>query len=180
MIKKFFAALAILVVILAVVVAMQPDDFYVERSITIAAAPDVVFSKINDLHIWETWSPWAKLDPKMQMTYEGAPSGVGAISGWNGNDEVGQGRSTILESRPNQYIKIQLDFMRPMEATNMTEFQFSDKSGQTLVKWNMSGKNNFIGKAVGLVMNCEKMVGDQFDEGLANLKKISEASTSNL
>lgn len=176
MIKKFFAALSILLIIIAVVVEMQPDAFYVERSMTISTAPEVVFTKINDLHSWPTWSPWVKLDPKMQTAYEGSPAGVGAISGWNGNDEVGEGRSTILESRPNEFIKIKLDFLRPMEATNMTEFRFSNRDGVTTVKWNMSGKNNFIGKAVGLVMNYEKMVGDQFEEGLTNLKKISESS----
>lgn len=176
MIKKIFILLVAIVSVLCVVVAMQPDDFRVERSITVEAAPDVVFMHVNDFHNWVNWSPWAKLDPAMQVTFDGPSSGVGAINGWKGNAEVGEGQSTILESRAGEFIKIKLEFIKPMVATNMSEFSFKGVDGKTLVTWNMSGKQNFLSKAVGLIMNCEKMVGDQFEQGLLNLKTISEAS----
>lgn len=160
---------------LTVVVSRQPDTFQVTRSATINAAPAVVFAQVNDLLKWEAWSPWAKMDPKATSSYEGAPSGVGASMSWAGNRSVGQGKMTITNSHPSDLVELRLEFEKPMKGTNEAQFTFKPEGKQTVVTWSMQGKNNFIAKAVGLVMNCDKMVGGQFEQGLSQLKAVSES-----
>ena len=169
------AAVAIVAVLIAVV-AMQPSDFRLARSVTISTPPTVVFAQVNDFHNWNAWSPWAKMDPTMKQTFEGAPSGTGAIYSWVGNKQVGEGRMTILESRPNDLVRIKLEFMKPFAATNTAEFTFKSEGSQTVVAWSMYGKNNFMGKALHLFMNMDKIVGGQFEKGLAQLKSAAEAA----
>jgi uncharacterized protein YndB with AHSA1/START domain len=180
MIKKTLLALIGLVVvaiaIFAVVAAVQPDEFKVSRSAVIPASPEQVFSQVNDFHKWEEWSPWAKLDPNSKETFSGPASGQGASFAWAGNQEVGEGSMTITESRPNERILINLEFIKPFAGTSLTEFTFQPQGDQTLVTWTMSGKNNFIGKAVGLFMNCDKMVGGQFEKGFANMKAAVQSA----
>ncbi len=175
--KYVVSALVVIVVAFAVIVALQPADFRVTRSAAIAAPPEKVFSQVNNLHQWEAWSPWAKLDPAAKNTYEGPAAGVGAAFAWSGNRDVGEGRMTITESRPNEMIRMNLEFIKPFKATNTTEFTFRPEGNQTVVTWTMSGKNNFISKAIGLFMDCEKMVGGQFEKGLAQMKSIAEGAT---
>lgn len=140
-----------------------------------AATPAAVFDQVNDFHKWDAWSPWAKMDPNAKTSYEGPTSGVGAKFGWSGNSDVGEGSMTIVESKPNDLVRIRLDFTRPMAGTSDVELKLEPQGEQTKVTWSMAGKNNFIAKAVSLFMDCEKMVGDQYDKGLANLKAIVEA-----
>ena len=176
--KKFLIATAVLVVIVLVfvgVVAMQPADFRVTRSMTVDAPPDAVFAHVNDFHKWEAWSPWAKLDPQAAMTYEGPASGPGTIVRWDGNDDVGAGSMTIQDSSPNQRIQIGLEFLRPFESTATTQFTFEPDGEQTVVSWSMFGRNNFIGKAISLFMDCDAMIGGDFEKGLASLKSVVEA-----
>jgi hypothetical protein len=161
-----------------VVVAIQPSTFRVSRFTNIAAPPDVVFADVNDLHRWEAWSPWAKIDPASRSTYAGAESGEGAIMSWAGSDKVGEGRMTIVESQPNRLIRIRLDFIKPFQATNMAEFTFDPTNDGTSVTWSVSGERNFVFKAMGLLINCNKMMGDQFDKGLVQLKAVAEARLS--
>lgn len=175
--KYVVSALLVLVAGFAGIVALQPSDFRVTRSATIAAPPEAVFSQVNDLHRWEAWSPWAKLDPAAKSTYEGPAAGVGAAFSWAGNRQVGEGRMTITESRPNDLIRMNLEFMKPFKATNITEFTFKPEGNRTVVAWTMSGKNNFLSKAIGLFMDCDKMVGGQFEKGLAQMKSIAEGTT---
>src|SRR5262245_38310569 len=111
MFKKILIGLAALIVIFVVVVALQPSHYHVERKATIAAPPATVFAQVNDFHKWDAWSPWAKLDPAMKTTFEGPPSGKGAVYAWTGNDKVGEGRMTLTESRPSELINIKLDFI---------------------------------------------------------------------
>jgi hypothetical protein len=169
-------ALAVIVALVAVVVALQPSTFQVVRTATISAPANVVFAQVNDLHKWEGWSPWAKLDPTMKQTYEGQPAGTGAIYSWNGNRNVGEGRMTITESRPDDLVGIKLEFMRPFAGTNDVEFTFKPDGKQTVVTWSMAGNKNFITKAFGLVMSMDKMVGGMFEQGLAQLKTIAESA----
>jgi hypothetical protein len=167
-------ALAGLIAILCAIIAMQPAEFAVSRSMTMAAPPDAVFAQVNNLHNWEAWSPWAKLDPNAKMTYEGPTDGEGAKVSWNGDANVGAGSMTILDSKPNDEVHIKTDFVRPFEGTNDVVFTFKPEAGGTNVTWSMSGKNNFIAKAIGLVMDCEKMCGDYFIEGLTSIKGLVE------
>ena len=181
MIKKILLAVVIIVVVvvgaLAVIVALQPSHYRVERSTTISAPAATVFAQVNDFHKWEAWSPWAKLDPAMRQNFEGASAGTGAVYTWSGNSEVGEGRMTITDSHPNDSIKIKLEFIKPFAATNATDFTFTPQANQTNVKWTMSGDNNFMGKAFGLFMNMDKMVGTDFEKGLAQLKAVAETAS---
>ena len=180
MIKKILLGIVIVVVVLvavlAIAAALQPAHYHIERSATINAPASVVFAQVNDFHKWETWSPWAKIDPAMKQNYEGASSGTGAIYTWAGNNQVGEGRMTITESHPSDLIKIKLEFIKPWSATNATNFAFKPQGNQTAVTWTMDGDNNFMGKAFGLFMNMDKMVGGDFEKGLAQLKSVAETA----
>ena len=140
-----------------------------------AAPPAEVFAHVNDFHKWADWSPWEKLDPAMKKTFSGAASGPGSVYEWTGNDQVGTGRMTLTDSTPSDLIRIKLEFLKPFEATNNTEFIFKPEGAGTKVTWNMAGNNNFMAKAAGLFMNMEKMVGGDFEKGLAQLKTTVEA-----
>lgn len=180
MIKKILLGLLVVIALFLVVAAFQPADYRVVRSASISAPASVVFSQVNDFHQWNAWSPWEKLDPAMKRTFEGPPAGVGAVYGWSGNSQVGEGRSTITESRPNELIKIRLDFVKPFVSTCNIEYTFKPEGGQTGVTWSMDGKHNYVGKVMCLGMSLftsmDKMVGGQFEEGLANLKAVSESA----
>lgn len=168
--------IAALLGIFAVMVAMQPAEFSVQRSTTIAAPPATVFALVNDFHQWEKWSPWAKMDPEMKTTYEGSESGAGAIYTWIGNSQVGEGKMTILESRAPEQVGIQLEFLAPMKATNTAEFNFKPEGDGTTVTWSMAGRNNFIGKAFCMFMDMDAMVGGDFEKGLTAIKAVAEAT----
>ena len=176
MLIKILIAFAVIVIVLVIVVAMQPSEFRVARSATISAPPPAVFAQVNDFHKWEAWNPWGKIDPAMKQTYEGAPAGVGAIYTWVGNKNVGEGRMTLTESRPSDLIRIKLEFFKPFAGTNIAEFTFKPAGNQTAVTWSMAGKNNFMAKAIHLFMNMDKMIGGQFETGLAQMKLIVEAA----
>jgi uncharacterized protein YndB with AHSA1/START domain len=156
------------------VVWRQPADFRISRSAVMAAPPAAVFDHVNDFHHWRAWNPWAKIDPAMKETYEGAPFGVGAVYSWTGNNEVGTGRMTIAESRPGELIRINMEFLKPMQATHTAEFSFKPQGAGTEVTWSMFGKNNFMSKAVGLFMDMDKMIGGMFEKGLASMKAVAE------
>ena len=168
-------ALSFIAILFIVVVAGQPVEFKISRSAKISAPPEKVFPHVNDFHQWEAWSPWAKMDLACKNTFDGSPAGTGAIFSWAGNKKVGEGRMTITESRPSDLIRINLEFFKPFKATNTAEFTFQPQGNQTVVTWSMSGKNNFMGKVFGLVMNCEQMVGRDFEKGLAAMKSVTEA-----
>ena len=176
MILKILIAIAALVVVLVVVIATRPSEFRVERTATVSAPAAVVFAQVNDFHQWDAWSPYAKRDPGMKKTFEGAPSGVGAVYTWSGNHEVGEGRTTIVESRPSELIRVRLEFVRPFAATSTATFTFRPEGERTAVTWTLDGRNGFPAKAMGLVMNMDKMIGDDFEKGLAQMKAIAEAA----
>ncbi len=176
MIIDILIAIAVIVVVFIVVVAMRPADFRLTRTGSVSAPAAFVFAQVNDFHKWEGWSPWENIDPALKKTFEGPPAGTGAIYSWAGNSKVGEGRMTITESRPSDLILIKLEFFKPFKATNTTEFTFKPQGNQTAVRWTMSGKNNFMAKAMHLFMNMDKMVGGQFEQGLANLKSVAEAA----
>jgi hypothetical protein len=176
MLKKILLGLLVIIVVFCVVVALQPAAFTITRSTTIAAPPAAPFAQVNDFHKWEAWSPWAKIDPAMKQTFEGSPAGTGAIYTWAGNNEVGEGRMTITDTRPAEFVRIKLDFIKPFAATNNAEFTFKPEGEQTRVTWTMTGEKNFFCKAVCMFMNMDDMVGKDFEKGLAAMKTVAEAS----
>ena len=177
MLIEFLIGVAVLVALLALFVATRPAAG--SRSAVIPTPASVLFADVSDFHRWEAWSPWAKLDPDAVNTYSGAESGAGAVFRWSGNNRVGEGIMTNLESRPNTLVRIKLEFLKPFKATNTAEFIFEPQGNGTRVTWSMTGTNNFVGKAMGLLMNCDKMVGGMFEKGLVNLKTVTEQMTVN-
>jgi uncharacterized protein YndB with AHSA1/START domain/uncharacterized membrane protein YphA (DoxX/SURF4 family) len=174
--QKILFVLVAIVVVLAIGVALQPSTFRVTRSATIAAPPSQVFDQVNDLHNWQAWSPWAKLDPAAKNTFDGPSAGVGASFAWSGNNQVGEGRMTITESRPNELIRIKLDFVRPFTGTNTAEFTFKPHAAaQTDVTWSIFGDRDVPSKIFCLFVNMDQMLGGEFEKGLAELKTIAEA-----
>jgi uncharacterized protein YndB with AHSA1/START domain len=176
MLVKILIGVAAVVVVFVVVVALQPAKFRVTRTATVSAPPALVFEQVNGLRNWEPWNPWLKLDPAAKSTYEGPSEGNGAISRWAGNKNVGEGSMTIIESRPTDLIRLRLDFLKPFKGTSTAEFTFKPDGDKTIVTWSMDGQNNFIAKAMHLFINMDKMIGGQFEQGLASLAAVAEAN----
>lgn len=167
----------LLFVALIIFIATRSDTLHVERSALINAPADVVFAIINDLHQWSLWSPYDKRDPHMQKTFEGAPVGPGASYAWNGNKEVGAGRLTIVDCTPGELVTMRLEFTRPFACQNRVDFKLVPTAEGTRVSWIMEGKNNFVSKAMSLIINMDKMVGTDFEQGLANLNSVAQAKS---
>jgi Polyketide cyclase / dehydrase and lipid transport len=177
MLKKILIGLAALVALFAAIVAMQPSEFRVERSATIAAPQAELFAQVNDLHKWDAWSPWAKLDPNAKIAFEGPEAGEGAAMTWAGNDKVGEGKLTIVESKPNDAVKLRVDFVKPFEGSSNSDFAFKPDGAGTAVTWTMTAYHSFLEKAFCLVMNGQKMVGDDLEKGLSQLKALLERTS---
>jgi hypothetical protein len=175
MIKKILlrvaAAIAAIILIVLVLAAMQPADYRVERSRSIAAPADVLFEQVNDHKKFAVWNPWEKMDPTSKTAYSGEDSGVGAIASWKG-DKIGEGSATIIESKPGELVRQRMDWKKPMEGVSTVDFTFKTENDKTTVTWAMYGKNNFMGKLMSLFMDCESMCGPEFDKGLADLEKV--------
>lgn len=182
MLKKLILGALVIIVLLvaglAVAIAMQPNEYRVARSTTINAPSERVFAQVNDFRKWEAWSPWAKIDPAMKVTYGGPPSGVGATYAWVGNDEVGEGRMTINESHPSSHIKIDLEFIKPFASLADTEFILKPNGDKTDVEWSIAGKHNVISKAMCLVVSMDKMIGPDFEKGVNQLKTAAETAAN--
>ncbi len=176
MLKKILLGLAIFIVAFVIVVATRPADFRVERSATIAAPAQALFEQVNDHRKFAVWNPWLKLDPNVKNTYSGPDSGVGAACSWEGNNDIGAGSSTIIESKPGELVRQRMDWLKPMEGTNTVDFTFKPEGDKTVVTWAMYGKNGFMGKMMSLFIDCDKMCGDQFVQGLKNLSDVVTAA----
>lgn len=176
MFKIILISIAVIIVIFLVVVATRPAEFTVRRSAKISAPPAVLFDYANDVRKWQEWSPWAKMDPNGVITYEGPQAGVGASFSWKG-EKTGEGRMTNIGSLEAESVRYRLDFKKPFEATNFATFTFKPEGDATLIEWTMAGRNNFIMRAFGLFMNCDKMIGGEFEKGLATLKSLAESGS---
>lgn len=178
MLKKVLLAVGLVVAALAAFVASRPAAFRVERSAVIKESPRAIYEAVADFHRWEAWSPWARLDPGMKTSYAGTPGQVGSTYQWAGNDKIGEGRMTIVEVHPPLQVKIRLEFLKPWQSTNETVFDLYDEAGGTRLVWSMRGQLDFVGKAMGLVMDMDKAVGPDFERGLASLKQGVEAAAA--
>jgi hypothetical protein len=169
--------IAIVVVVLIAAVlgyaATQPDTFRVERSAVVQAPPEKILPHLEDFHRWSDWSPWEKIDPNMQRTHSGAPKGKGAVYAWQGNSKAGAGRMEILESSASQ-VAVKLDFSKPFEAHNLVDFTLQPQGAATNVTWSMNGPQPYMMKVMCLFVSMDKMVGKDFEAGLANLKRVAE------
>jgi hypothetical protein len=176
MLRLVIRVVVILIVLLLGVVMTRPATFHVERSIGIEAPAAAAYEPVADFHRWTEWSPWEKLDPAMSRTVEGVGGAVGSTYHWSGNDKVGEGRMTVLEAEPGDHVTIRLEFLKPFASTSITRFTFAPEPGGTRVTWNMDGNNDLMAKAMSLFASMDKMVGPDFERGLANLKTVAESA----
>jgi hypothetical protein len=176
MLKTIGIVVVVAIAVLLLYATTRPDRFHVQRTVTINAAPDAIFAHINDLHAWEAWSPYMKLDPAMKMSYSGAASGASAAYEWQGNSKVGAGRVTIADTTPPSKVAIKLDMLKPFASSNDVTFTLQPRGAATEVTWAMDAPNNLISKLMSVFINMDTMVGGQFEEGLTNLKVLAEKS----
>src|SRR3954447_26402817 len=176
-----FEIIAIIAIVLAIAIAAvlilaaaKSDTLRVQRAISIKAPADRIFPLINDFHQWVSWSPYETRDPALKRTYSGADSGKGAVYAWDGDKNVGSGRMEILDTSVPSKIVIKLDFFKPFEGHNTAEFTMLPQGDATLLTWTMHGPAVFMSKVMQVFMNLDRMIGKDFEVGLANLKKLTE------
>jgi uncharacterized protein YndB with AHSA1/START domain len=173
MIKTIVLVVVALIAVVLVYAATRPDTFRIERSATISAPPDQVFASIEDLRRFNEWNPFAKADPEAKITYESTTRGVGGAYTWVG-EKSGAGRMQIVESVPPQRVMLKLDFTKPFEAHNTVEFTVAPQAGGSRVNWAMHGPMPYLHKVMTLFFSMDKMVGGEFEKGLADLKRLAE------
>ncbi|MBZ0207970.1 MAG: SRPBCC family protein [Flavobacteriales bacterium] len=175
MIKKILLALLAIVVLILIVAAFQPDNYHVERSATVVAPPEAVFAQVNDFHNWQQFNPFQQLDPNAKVRYEGPEKGTGAKFLWEGNSKMGKGSMTITGNTPNERVDILLHFDEPMEGDAHTSFILEPAGTGTKVTWSMDGTNNYLSKIMCLFMDMDKMIGTEYEKGLAKLGELPAA-----
>jgi len=175
MLKKILLAVLVLVAAFFAFVATRPDTFHIERTAVVHAPSDVVYARVDDFRRWRDWSPWERLDPAMQRTFAGADKGKGAVYTWKGNDKVGSGRMTITDTEPAKEVEIRLDFLEPFASTSQAALKLAPANEGTTVTWTMDGKHNLMSKTMCLFMDMDKMVGGDFEKGLAALDSVAAA-----
>lgn len=177
MVKKILLGVVVLIAAFLGYVATLPSEFKVGREATINATPAAIFPHVNSTRKMDAWNPWMKVDPQVKITYSGPETGVGSMSTWEGNNDIGAGSATIVESVPNQLVRTRLDFLKPFAGTSMVEFTLKAEGTQTVVSWSNSGKSQFIPRIFCTLMrvNMDKMMGEMFEKGLADLKGRVEA-----
>jgi hypothetical protein len=173
MLKAIATLLGLAIIAILVVAATRPPTFHVERSMTIAATPEKINPLLDDFHNWQQWSPWAHLDPQMHVDYAGPPTGQGAVYEWKGNKKVGKGRMEILAAQPTE-TSIKLDFLSPFESHSTTNFILQPQGTITRVTWTMDGPSTYTEKLMSVFVSMDKLIGKDFENGLANLKTAAE------
>lgn len=174
MLKTIALILAVSVAGVLVYAATRPGSFQVARSLSIKAPPEKIFPLINDLRAFNRWNPFLKNDPATKLAYSGPDSGKGAAHEWDGNSQVGKGRFEITDSSPSSKILMKLDMIKPMEAHNRVEFTLEPQGEATRVSWSMGGEQPYLAKLMTVFIDCDKMVGGEFEKGLADLKSLAE------
>ena len=179
MLRLLGTVLALAVVAIAGVVAYAatlPEDFRIERSAVINAPADQIHPLVNDFKAWPAWSPWEEKDPDMKRTYSEPSSGEGAKYSWSGDSEVGAGEMVIAESEAPSKVKFDMHFKEPMEARSTAEFTLTPQGDGTKVTWAMYGKNELLSRVFCMLMDMDKMLGKEFDKGLAAMKAKAEGN----
>jgi Polyketide cyclase / dehydrase and lipid transport len=174
LVRAGFVLVAIVALIL-VIAAFKPADYSVSRSIVIAAPPEKIDPLFNDFHNFASWSPWQSLDPNMTVGYSGAASGPGAMYTWDGNSKAGKGSMIILSSSKFQ-TKVAVNFVKPFANSFIATYDLTPQpdNGGTRVTWTMTGKENYMSKVMTVFVSMDKMVGSDFERGLASMKQVAE------
>jgi hypothetical protein len=178
MFKKILLVLFLIIGGFAAFVASRPGSYHVERSAKASAPADVVFAQLDDLRAWSAWSPWEKRDPDMKKTYEGPDHGVGAVYMWQGNQQVGQGKTEITESQAPTKLRIETHFIQPFPSVAAGGFDLTPEGDGTKITWFTDGKVSFMGKFFGLFFNMDSIVGPDFERGLEGIKAVSAAKAA--
>jgi len=174
--KRILLVLAAAIVLFLGYAATRPDTFHVERSASIAAPPAAIYAHVVDFRRWQAWSPWEKLDPAMKRELGGPETGVGATYAWEGNSDVGKGKMTITAAEPPSKLAVRLEFLEPFASTSVATFALAPEGEGTRVTWSMDGDQNFLAKVMCIFMDMDKLIGGDFEKGLASLKQVSEAA----
>ena len=176
--RKFITIVAALIVVavagVLAVAATKPDEIRVERTARVNAPPEKIYPLINDFRQWGAWSPYEKKDPAMKRTFGNVTTGKGATYEWDGDSNVGKGRMEITETTPPSKVVIKLDFIKPFEGHNTAEFAMKPNGPSTDVTWTMHGPAAFITKIMCVFFDMDKMIGPDFEAGLASLKSLAE------
>ena len=178
MLKKILVGAAVVIAAFLAFVATRPAEYTVARELLVPAPAAVAYAQVADFRQWKGWSPWEKLDPQMKTTFEGTPGTVGSVYAWTGNKDVGTGKMTLLEARPAELVRIELAFVEPFASTAENTMSFRPEGAGTRVRWTMSGVNNFVGKAMCMLMDMDKMIGKDFEKGLAQLSAVAQAQAA--
>jgi Polyketide cyclase / dehydrase and lipid transport len=168
-----FAAISLAVLVILVLATQKPNEFRATRKLAMQAPPEAILALVLDFHKWPSWSPWEKLDPNMQRTFSGAESGVGAVYEWIGTGKAGAGRMEVLTVESHRVV-VKLDFIKPFEGHNTAEFSVSESAGEQLLSWTMYGPNQFMSKVMSVLVDMDKLIGKDFEAGLANMKAVVE------
>ena len=171
---KIFLTIIFLILGFLAYVAVQPTEMLITRELFIKANPEILFPWINNSKRSNEWMPWKIIDPVLEMNYAGPDEGVGSISKWDSNGQMGTGEAIIVESIPNKLVKTQLTYTKPMQMSQIAEVSLNPPKGGTIIRWSVTGKNKYIGKLFGVLMNMDKIVGGQFETGLSKLKSLVE------
>ena len=174
MLKLILLLLIVAIAVFLVYIALKSADFRITRSRSIQASPEAIFALINDLHGFNRWNPFAQNDPLLKLDYSGPQTGIGANYAWRSTGKSGQGRMEIIESSAPSLVKMRLEFVKPFSATNAAEFSLVPTRTATMVTWSMTGRNSYMHKLMGTILNFDKMVGGEFVKGLANLQALVE------
>ncbi len=177
MMQKILIGLIATIGSFVVLILLQPSEYRVTRTALMSAPAPDIFAQIDDFRRWQAWSPWAQRDPAAKASFDGPASGKGAVFAWSGNNEVGEGRMTLTESRPGELVKIKTDFVKPFVGTSYSDFTLKPEGSGTSVSWSMFGENDFIGKAMCLFVSMDKVLGGEMEKGLAGIKQLVEAGT---
>lgn len=173
MLKKVSIGLGVIVAGILILASFRSSEMKVSREIVISASPENLFAYINNSQKSYEWMPWAEGDSGIEIKFSGSEEGVGSKSSWNGK-EMGIGSSEVVESIPNQVVKTRLEYTKPFAMSQMAEISLTPKTGGTLVKWSVSGHNNYFFRLVGIFINCDEMIGGEFEKGLKKLKNLAE------
>jgi len=174
MLKIVLAVVVLALAAVLILAASKPDTFKVQRRAVIKAPPEKIYPLLSDFQRWGAWSPWEKKDPSMKRSFGGPKEGKGSSYAWDGDRNVGEGRMEIVEATAPSKVALKLDFMKPFEAHNKVQFDLIPKGELTEVVWDMQGPVPYVAKIMHVFINMDRMVGADFEAGLANLKTLAE------
>lgn len=168
-----------LLLLVAVLGFILPKEYSLTREVIVQAPQNLVFRQVASLRAMDAWSPWSKMDPDMQVTWEGEDGAVGSSMSWIGNEKVGQGSNTITASDAPNRVETSLRFIEPFESEANTWIEVQAAEGGSKVIWGMSGTTPFPMNVLTRLMGMESAIAKDYDKGLSSLKALVEEQANN-